>query len=567
MKPDFCVEEHPLVLLKPRLVPPYGWAGHIPFAYLAIDLLRPRIMVELGTHSGNSYMAFCQAVQALDLDCRCTAVDAWQGDAHALHYGEEVYQSLRARHDPRYGEFSRLLRARFGEAVGQFADGSIDLLHIDGLHTYEAVHHDFETWLPKLSERAVVLLHDTEERERDFGVGCFFDELATRYPCFAFRHSHGLGVVAVGTQLPEAFAAFMRKVADAPQVVRDFFAALASNLVDADDHLVGSTLAEAQQLSCHLFYRQRDESFDESRMISLPLDAADGVLDLQFRLPAGATPDYLRIDPADHPGVYELSRVALRQQADDDWHELDGLPSRLGHVHGELLPAQTALCLRLVSFDDDPNLELEVGSALPDRRSGEWLDVAVRVEYDVVIDDPALQRLLECQSESLSGMVRLSRERIDVQNLSREFAGQKSQLQSLAGEFGRQRQALQGHSSEFAQQRQQLQSLMDEFGQQRQALQDHSLEFAERRQQLQHLMLGFAHQREQLQDLADTLGQQQAQLAEALSAKAEIEALTKQSVRQQADTEAALQRLQQGIDSLAAQGFVARMRRLLGRGR
>ena len=535
MSAEFQLEAHPLVLARPRVVPPYGWVGHIPFAGLAIDLLRPRLLVELGTHSGNSYMAFCHAVQTLGLDCRCTAVDAWQGDAHSLHYGEQVYQALRARHDPRYAEFSSLLRAQFDDAVTQFADGSIDLLHIDGLHTHEAVRHDFETWLPKLSERAVVLLHDTQERERDFGVGCFFDELAARYPCFAFRHSHGLGVVAVGSQVPAEFAAFMRRAAETPQMVQDFFATLGGHLVDADDHPVGNTLADTQPLSCHLFYRQRDESFDESRMLSLPLDAADGVLDLRFRLPAGTMPDYLRIDPADHPGVYGFGRVALRQQADADWRELDGLPARLGHVHGELLPARTTQDVRLVSFDDDPNLEFEVGSALPERRAGEWLDIAVRVDYEVVIDAPALQRLLERQSESLSGMVQLSRERIDLQKLARDFAGQKNQLQILAGELGSQREVLHGQS----------------------------LEFAELRQQLQHLMLGFAHQREQLQSLADT----QAQLAEALSTKGGLEALTKQSARHQVATEAALQRLQQGVDLLASRGFVARMRRWLGRRR
>lgn len=539
MKPDFFLEEHPLLLLKPRLVAPYGWAGHIPFAYLAVDLLRPRTLVELGTHSGNSYMAFCQAVRALELDCRCTAVDTWQGDAHALHYGEQVYQALRARHDPLYGDFSQLLRTSFDEAVQQFPEGSIDLLHIDGLHTYDAVRHDFETWLPKLSERAVVLLHDTGERERGFDVWRFFDELATRYPCFAFEHSHGLGVVSVGAQVPPSFAAFTRRAADAPESVRGFFAALAGTLVDTDGHPVEGTSVEAQPLGCHLFYRQHHEGYDESRMISLILDAPEGVLDLQFRLPVGTTPDYLRIDPADHPGVYGLSRVAWRRQPDKEWHELSGLPDRLGHVHGELLPSQAAQVVRLVSFDDDPHLEFEVGSALPEQLADDSLDIAIRVEYEVVIDRPALRRLLERQSESITEMVHLSRERIDVQNLLREFVGQREQLLALRGEFG----------------------------QQSQTLRDQSFEFVERRQQLQHLTLGFSHQREQLQGLASSLAQQQAQLAEALSSKDEIEALVKQSVRQQLDMQLAIERLQRGMDSLAARGFVARMRKLLGRRR
>lgn len=539
MKPDFLLEEHPLLLLNPRLVPPYGWAGHIPFAFLAIDLLRPRTLVELGTHSGNSYMAFCQAVRALALDCRCSAVDTWQGDAHALHYGEQVYQALRARHDPLYGDFSRLLRARFDDAVGQFPEGSIDLLHIDGLHTYDAVRHDFETWLPRLSERAVVLLHDTGERGRDFGVWRFFDELAARYPSFAFEHSHGLGVVAVGARIPPSFAAFMHRAAEAPQAVRGFFAALGGKLVDADGHPVEGAPAEVPPPGSHLYYRRRDENYDESRMVSLAPDALEGVLDLQFRLPADTTPDYLRIDPADHPGIYGLGRVAWRMQADEAWHELGGLPGRLGHVHGELLPSQATQGVRLASFDSDPHLEFEIGSALPQRLPGEWLEVAIRIEYEVVIDRPALHRLLERQSESIVEMVHLSRERIDVQNLLREFAGQQEQLLAICGEVG----------------------------QQGQALREQSAELAERREQLQHLLLGFSHQREQLQGLASSLAQQQAQLTEALSARDELEALVKQSTRQQVDMQSAIERLQQGVDSLAERGLVARMRRLLGRAR
>ena len=156
----------PIVFSRPlRLVEPTSWVPHIPFAFWLVETLRPQTVVELGTQSGNSFSAMAQAVLQLQLGASCYAVDTWEGDPHTGGYGEEVFTEWSAFHDQQFGAFSRLVRSTFDEALSKFPDGSIDLLHIDGFHTYDAVRHDFESWLPKLSARSVVILHDTNVRE------------------------------------------------------------------------------------------------------------------------------------------------------------------------------------------------------------------------------------------------------------------------------------------------------------------------------------------------------------------------------------------------------------------
>jgi hypothetical protein len=222
--PPFDPLAHPILLQEPERLSDFSvWRGHIPFALLLIDRARPRTLVELGTHYGDSYCAFCQSVKALETGTRCWAVDTWAGDEHAGFYEDAVYDDLRAHHDPRYASFSTLVRSLFDDAVGQFEDGSIDILHIDGLHTYEAVRHDFETWLPKVSRRGIVLFHDTAVHTDDFGVHRFWDELKDTYPSFAFTHAGGLGVLAVGPEVPAGMRFLFGADAERRDLLRRLF--------------------------------------------------------------------------------------------------------------------------------------------------------------------------------------------------------------------------------------------------------------------------------------------------------------------------------------------------------
>ncbi|MDW8311629.1 MAG: class I SAM-dependent methyltransferase [Burkholderiales bacterium] len=208
-------------LIPERLKSPW-WIGHIPFAFELIARQRPKSIVELGTYSGSSFAAFCQALEAGQIDGVCFGVDLWEGDIHMGRFDESLYEELRAFVERRYPKHARLIRKNFNDAVNDFPDRSIDLLHIDGTHTYEAVKNDFETWLPKMSERGIVLFHDIHVNEencgpsaRFFGVRRLFDEVKTGRLHCEFLHCYGLGVLVVGAQLEPEVRTFIERCRDA----------------------------------------------------------------------------------------------------------------------------------------------------------------------------------------------------------------------------------------------------------------------------------------------------------------------------------------------------------------
>ena len=209
------------------LASPNPWVGHLPFAYWIMGAIKPSIFVELGTHTGNSYFAFCQAAKELQLSSQCYAIDTWQGDSHAGQYDNEVFNAVNSHNQKHYDSFSHLLRMTFDDALEHFADGSVNLLHIDGLHTYEAVKHDFDTWLPKLAPNAIVLFHDISMRDHGFGVWKFWSELQRKYNThISFAHSKGLGVLCISNRDNPQSGEWLSAPGSNIQDLHDYFTAL-----------------------------------------------------------------------------------------------------------------------------------------------------------------------------------------------------------------------------------------------------------------------------------------------------------------------------------------------------
>ncbi|HEY9280437.1 MAG TPA: class I SAM-dependent methyltransferase [Eoetvoesiella sp.] len=394
------MQDHPVIFLRPRITYPYAWIGHIPFAYLLVDLLRPRLLVELGTDSGNSYLAFCQAIEHLGLQSttKAVAVDSWEGDPHARFYGEDVYNTLKAYHEPRYGSFSLLHRAWFDDALASFEDESIDLLHIDGLHTYEAVRHDFESWLPKLSERAVVIFHDSTVREGGFGVWKLVEELRQRYRCLEFRHSNGLAVVEIGRDVPAAFKMFMTQALADEGALQRYFEALAATIIDEKSDAPVLSSVEPIGIECQLYYRGRNEGFSETASTSVAWKG-EGPAKFDFELPANSCPAAIRVDPANVPGVFALTNLLLVQGAA---RVNLASPDKVGLTNGMILPKKGESWLRFVALHADPYFEMHIGDVWAALDPAQPARLEVELEYEAVLADPRLLPLARATDEAIA---------------------------------------------------------------------------------------------------------------------------------------------------------------------
>lgn len=175
-----------------------AWDGHKAFAMWLVQEMQPKVTVELGVDYG-----FSMFTLGIHNPGTVYGVDLFQGDEHAgTRDANEQYASvLKFKED--YG-FSNVevIKGDFNDVAKDWNE-KIDILHIDGLHTYEAVKNDFLTWAPKLADNGIILMHDVTAWP---GVTkFFFNDIAV--PRLFFEHSAGLGIVSHNAELLKTISA------------------------------------------------------------------------------------------------------------------------------------------------------------------------------------------------------------------------------------------------------------------------------------------------------------------------------------------------------------------------
>jgi predicted O-methyltransferase YrrM len=171
---------------------PSAWKGHRQFAQWLVTEMKPECIVELGVDFGYSSFVFANALSRGK--GKIYGIDLFQGDPHAGM--RNTYDFVMDKIKEHNLETIEIIRGDFKEVSTRW-NKPINILHIDGFHTYDAVKSDFIAWAPFVLNDGIILFHDTAVQH--FGIKDFFREIGGIK--LYFTHSFGLGILTANKEL------------------------------------------------------------------------------------------------------------------------------------------------------------------------------------------------------------------------------------------------------------------------------------------------------------------------------------------------------------------------------
>jgi predicted O-methyltransferase YrrM len=168
--------------------------------------LRPRVVMEIGTASGGTLFLLARAATP---DALLISLDLPGGSFGGGYraWRKPLYHSF-ARENQRIillrGDSHDLALANRVRAI--LAGRPIDVLFIDGDHSYEGVKADFENYSPLVRPGGLIAFHDiVPTAQEEVTVSYFWKEISARLPSIEFierpdQQSYGIGVLTMVNQ-------------------------------------------------------------------------------------------------------------------------------------------------------------------------------------------------------------------------------------------------------------------------------------------------------------------------------------------------------------------------------
>ena len=167
---------------------------------------KPKNMLEIGTAKGGTLWLWCQLAHP---QARIISVDLPDGPFGGGYQPEDIPRLLTYSTNHQWIQLFRgdSHNPQMFRSVKRFLNGEkLDLLFIDGDHTYEGVKEDWDTYSPLVAENGIVVFHDIVEHTAvpDCDVTTLWNELKRLHKTEEFIDPSngaswaGIGVIDMG---------------------------------------------------------------------------------------------------------------------------------------------------------------------------------------------------------------------------------------------------------------------------------------------------------------------------------------------------------------------------------
>jgi hypothetical protein len=194
---------------------PSAWneppVSHRNFIKWLIENKNPETIVELGVDYG--YSSFLMSLYSKG---KVYGIDSYDLRSHIYRKDDDYQFVLDISKKLKFNNF--ILIRDFFDNVAKTWDKPIDILHIDGHHSYENAKTEFNDWKNFVKDDGAILFHDTVTFKEH--VGKFFGEIKD-YHKINFLNSNGLGVISKNKQMIKDIKNNFPKITEEPIFIKE----------------------------------------------------------------------------------------------------------------------------------------------------------------------------------------------------------------------------------------------------------------------------------------------------------------------------------------------------------